>query len=155
MEEREMPNLEQIQQEIDTEDRKTKEVEIKQEGKKKSKRIFRLIIIGLLCVAIILAGVVFIQDSKMKRYEGMGSISGNVVNLELTPIPAEISVLNTKLSTLADDTGKFSLINIPAGSASVIIAYEGQGVEIPVMVIPDQNVNLGQITIEGTQIPGE
>jgi hypothetical protein len=150
-----LPDLEKIENEIIAEERKTtEEVENKQVARGR-KKIFRIVILSLLFIALAMTGITLLQSARGTQYNGLGSISGSVVNAESTPIPAEISVLNSSLITTADEAGNFQLNNVPAGPADVIVAWQGQGVEVPVVVLANGNVTIGEVTIESTKLPGE
>jgi hypothetical protein len=150
-----LPDLEKIGNEIIAEERKTtEEVENKQVARGR-KKIFRIVILSLLFIALAMTGITLLQSARGTQYNGLGSISGSVVNAESTPIPAEISVLNSSLITTADEAGNFQLNNVPAGPADVIVAWQGQGVEVPVVVLANGNVTIGEVTIESTKLPGE
>jgi hypothetical protein len=146
-----LPNIEEIKGEIAVEE---EQIERKERSLKKKKTV-RWVLLSLFLVAVILTGINFLANYEAPIQSGTGGVSGQVVNISLTPVPAEVFIVGSNLSAQADDQGQFSMINIPAGEITVIVAYQGQGVEIPVVVTSNETSKLGQIKVESTQIPIE
>ena len=146
-----LPNIEEIKGEIAVEE---EQIERKERSLKKKKTV-RWVLLSLFLVAVILTGINFLANYEAPIQSGTGGVSGHVVNISLTPVPAEVFIVGSNLSAQADDKGQFSMINIPAGEITVIVAYQGQGVEIPVVVTSNETSKLGQIKVESTQIPIE
>jgi hypothetical protein len=140
-----LPSVEDIQNELNNE-----QTSDQAENKKRS---LRPILIVLAIIAVLLGSFAILTGKSILKSGATGIISGNVTNESGTPIPAEIYVVSTKLSTVADTQGNFVLGNIPVGENEVLVAFQGQGVEVPVVIQKDQNSSLGSIQIRSTQIP--
>lgn len=139
-----LPDLEAVEKQVTQEQL--------QEKPKKPGRL-RAVLIGLGVFVVVLLGINLAQPAGTTLIGGAGSISGNVVNLQLTPVPAEVYILNADISATTDAGGNFFLENVPAGETRLIVAYDGMGREIPVQVIAGQTVNVGQVRVEETALP--
>lgn len=138
-----LPSVTEIQKEIKREE--------KQDQNLAKKKNLRPILLILAIVALILGTISVLNGNPVGK--STGSISGKVVNESGAPVSAEIYVVSTNLSTTADVEGNFSLTKIPAGNNDVLIAFQGQGVELQVVIQKDQNLPLGSIQVRSTQIP--
>jgi|YNPNPStandDraft_1061719.scaffolds.fasta_scaffold19264_3 hypothetical protein len=141
-----LPDLEEIESRIAQEESKEKP--------KKPKGI-RIALVGLSILAAALAVINLTATTVLPSIAGTGSISGNVVNLQQTPVPAEVYLLKMDISATTDAGGYFLLNNVPAGEVRLIVAYDGMSREIPVQVIAGQNVTVGQVRVEETEMPLE
>ncbi|MCX6053960.1 MAG: carboxypeptidase-like regulatory domain-containing protein [Chloroflexi bacterium] len=119
------------------------------------KKWVRPTIVLLLGILILLGGYNFFSSRTFSTLAGYGSVSGNVVNLNKTPVPAEISVLTQNIMASADAQGQFQLSKIPAGKSTLIIAYQGMGKEIPLTIKAGEDISIGQIIVAETQLPPE
>lgn len=144
-----LPGLQEIQDEIVVEE---KQIEQKTQSQKRKKTV-RYFLLGFFLLALILVGVNMISTYEKPIITGTGGVTGHVVNQSLTPVVADIYVVDSDLTAQSAGDGSFSLINLPAGQINLIVAYQGQGVEIPVMIESGQVSALGQIKVESTQIP--
>jgi hypothetical protein len=144
-----LPGLQEIQDEIVVEE---KQVEQKTQSQKRKKTV-RYFLLGFFLLALILVGVNMITTYEKPIKTGTGGVTGQVVNQSLTPVVADIYVLDSDLSEQSASDGSFTLINLPAGQINLIVAYQGQGVEIPIMIESGEISILGQIKVESTQIP--
>jgi len=144
-----LPGLQEIQDGIVIEE---KQVDQKAQSQKRKKTV-RIIVMGLFLVALTLFAVNMIAKYEQPIKTGTGGVTGQVVNQSLTPVVADIYVVDSDLTAQSAGDGSFSLINLPAGQINLIVAYQGQGVEIPVMIESGQTSVLGQIKVESTQIP--
>jgi len=140
-----LPSVTEIQNEI-------KKVE-KQDQNLAKKKSLRPILLILTIVALVLGTMSILNGNSVGK--STGSINGNVINESGTPISAEVSVVSTNLSTVADVQGNFSLGKIPTGNNEVLIAFQGQGVDLPVVIQKDQDLSLGSIQIRSTQFPAQ
>lgn len=62
-------------------------------------------------------------------------------------------IFGTELATTTDQKGVFSMNGVPAGSQMVVVAYNISAVEIPISVIPGQDINVGQVQFKVTAAP--
>lgn len=140
-------SLDQIEKEIS-----------KEESKGPSNRKKSLLPIILL-LGIIMAGLLvmdWITSGSVQSNAGEGSVSGSIVNEQMTPVAAEIFVLKMDdISTKASADGTFTLNGIPAGKQVLIIAWQGMGKEIPITIIAGQTISIGQVKVEETKMPVE
>jgi len=60
--------------------------------------------------------------------------------------------LKSEISTNTDNNGSFLLGDIPSSSRKIIVAYDGTGYEIQVLIDAGMTVELGQIQVETTQV---
>jgi hypothetical protein len=128
---------------------------IKETPKEKlpKKKWVRITIFTLLVVALILGGFNLKNSRAFESLLGTGTINGLVVNSKLTPVPADIYVLGQELSAKTNDLGQFALSKVPAGNATLIIAYQGMGKEFPIKLSAGETISIGQVVVEETQIP--
>lgn len=141
-----LPDLEEVESQIAQE--KTRE-------KPKTPGRLRVVLIGLGFLVVALAVINLAVTTVLPSVGGAGSISGNVVNQQQTPVPAEVYILGMDISATTDANGNFLLNNVPAGEVHLIVAYDGMGREIPVQVTAGQNVTVGQVRVEETEMPLE
>lgn len=80
-----------------------------------------------------------------------GAVNGITVDNHSNPVQAQISVLKTNLSVSSDANGNFLLKNVPAGAVNMIVAFDGQGMEIPVQIEAGKTIELGKIQVVSTQ----
>ncbi len=132
------------------------EKEVSKENIQKSPKKRNHYLVIIVCLLIVAIGL-FVIDWVTSRDTGAkyltGSITGIVVNNLHTPVAAEVFVLNTEHSTLADAEGFFLLSDLPVGNNKVIIAWQGMGKEILVTITPNETLNLGLIKVEETRLP--
>lgn len=112
----------------------------------KDKR-FRVILVGLAFLIIILLGINFTKSNDYAVLAGKGTVSGYAVNESGVAIQVEVLIFGTEIIALSDDTGYFSVENIPAGERSIIIAYGNIATEEIVVVAAGGNTDLGTVTV--------
>ena len=138
-----LPSVTEIQKEI-------KKGEKQDQDLAKKKSLWPILLI-LTIVALVLGTITVLSGNSVGK--SFGSISGNVINESGAPVSAEVYVVSTNLNTTADVEGNFSLTKIPTGNNEVLIAFQGQGVELQVVIQKDQNLSLGSIQVRSTQVP--
>jgi hypothetical protein len=108
-----------------------------------------LIILGLLVLGLAIVRIV--QSEMTASLLGSGAVIGSAVDGSSSPVKVEISVLKTDLAVFSDDQGLFQLTGIPAGEVRLIVAYQGQGYEVPAVVRAGGTTDLGIIKVLSTQ----
>lgn len=134
------------------------EKEISNESPKEPSRRKNSLLPVILVLGMIMAGLVavdWITSDNGQKSLGYGSVSGSIVNAQMTPVAAEIFCLKSDVSTVASKDGTFILNGIPAGEQILIIAWQGMGREIPVTIIAGQTFSIGQVKVEETKLPPE
>jgi len=112
----------------------------------------RLVIIFLTMLAVLLVGLWATKDLGVAIPSETGSISGLAVDERLKPVQANVSVLKTGLATQAGVDGVFKIDRVPAGAQHVIVAYQGVGHELKVVVEAGKTVQIGTIKLVTTQM---
>jgi hypothetical protein len=144
-----LPTIEDIQQEITEE----KQTQAKSRGQKKNK--LKPVLIILAVIAAGLFAISLFGNQLFPAPSGNGIVSGTVVNASGSPISAQIYVVNTSIYTTADSRGQFTLHGVPVGHQTVLIAYQGQGVELPVDIQNGGEASVGSVTVVSTQVPSK
>lgn len=139
-----LPELEEIESQVSQE---------KPREKPKTPSRLRIVLFGLGVLVVVLAVINLTVTAVLPSVGGAGSIRGNVVNLQQTPVPAEVYILGMDIAATTDANGDFLLNNVPVGEVRLIIAYDGMGREIPVQVSAGQTVTVGQVRVEETEMP--
>ncbi len=62
-------------------------------------------------------------------------------------------IMGTNIRGAANESGKFSLDDVPSGDQSVAVAFEGYGFEVPAFVQAGQNSDLGEVKYTSTLEP--
>ena len=115
----------------------------------------RLYVLGLLMLLILLALFVFngSQINLLTATTAVGAVNGQVIDEKNQPAQAEVLVLGFSQPIKTDEQGRFSLSGVPAGQHTLVAGYQGSAREIPVTIIADQVVELGQIQLVSTAVP--
>lgn len=119
-----------------------------------NKKLWSIIMILVIGLAV-LSGIDWISSDAGQTILGFGIVNGSVINIQGSPVPAEIYLLTKDISTMADKDGSFSLENVPVGDQRLIIAWQGVGKEFPIKVEAGKTISLGQVIVEETQLPPE
>jgi|GEM_PF-1645552 len=144
-----LPTIEDIQQEITEE----QQAQAESQALKQKKDKLKPVLILLAVIAAVLLAFSLFGNQVFPSPAGNGIVTGTVVNAAGSPISAQVYVVNTSLFTSADSQGRFSLSGVPDGHQTVLVAYQGQGVELPVDIQNGAEVFVGSITIASTQVP--
>ncbi len=114
------------------------------DSSKRRRRVWFAVVI--LAVAALILGVVNLARSgAFARMTGVGGIKGVVVDEKGQPLQAEVFVLKSNLSTVADASGYFEIQGVSAGHQTLVIGYLAQGIEVPVRIAGGETRDLGQI----------
>jgi len=144
-----LPSASEIAEEVKKEDTQLED----QTQKKSARKKLKPVLIVLAVIAVILLAVAFTKDHIFPTINGTAVITGNVTDETGAPIPADVYLVSTKLSTTADSAGNFTLSNVPSGKNELLISYKGQGVDLYVDVSTGQSYSVGSVQIRSTQIP--
>lgn len=117
------------------------------------RRQVRVVIVGLLLLALVLGAIQVFNSPVGVVLRGTGQVQGRVVDDRDRPIPAEIFVLGTQHSTRCDANGEFMLSGVPAGTLAVVATYNGQGIEQVVQLEVGAALNLGELRVAATALP--
>jgi len=117
------------------------------------KKTIRVIIMVLSALVVVFISLDLFLLQKSHSLAGTASIYGNVVNKQLTPVPATIFLLKDDIETSANSQGDFLLEGIPAGESKVIVVWQGMGQEIPISLMPGESQFIGRVMVEETQLP--
>lgn len=144
-----LPNIYEIKQEIESDNLNQKQPQATP-GKHNKKHLVAL------SLSIILVSLIYISlKVNTSSPAGTGSISGIVTNEKNTPIPADVMLAGSSLTTSADANGNFKLTGLPAGEAEIFITYQGQGVDKMLKLDEGQEISLGTIQVQSTLVAGE
>ena len=111
--------------------------------------------IALVILALGLAVFQLLPRAAAAPAAGTGGLSGQVVNQSLTPIPAEVYILQTENVTTADPAGAFTLNGVPEGPQELMVSYGGVGYSTRVTIERGKTFNVGQIRVQETMLPPE
>jgi len=134
------------------------EAEVKKETLQKPHKKHNRLLPIILSLSIIALGLLVFDLLTLQKVGGsnaFGSVSGTIVNSQNTPVAAEVFVLKSEINTVADLDGNFILRDVPDGAQRIIVAWQGVGKEIPVIVKSSETSYLGLIEVEETKIPPE
>jgi hypothetical protein len=117
------------------------------------KKTVRVVIMVLAALVVIFISIDLFITQKSHSLAGTASIYGNVVNKQLTPVPARIFILKDDVETSANSQGDFLLAGLPAGEFKGIGVGQGMGQEIPVSLMAGERQFIGRVMVEETQLP--
>jgi hypothetical protein len=117
------------------------------------RNVFRMIIAVLVVILLVLLGVNFLDSPAARVLSGRGSVQGQVVDEHGQPASARVIIFGADLSTTTGQDGTFTLSGVPAGSQTLVVAYHISAVEIPITVVPGQDINVGQVQFKVTAAP--
>jgi hypothetical protein len=120
---------------------------------KNKRRRSLILIVVLILIAFALGVVNFLQSDTADIMAGKGSLRGRVVDENGDPVAAQIYILGTDLRGQADDSGQFTVEDIPSGERSLAVAFQGSGFEIPVFVQTGTTADLGEVKFTSTLEP--
>ncbi len=117
------------------------------------RNISRIIIAILALTLLILLGVNFFTSPAARILSGKANVQGHVVDEHGLPVSARVIIFGTELSATTNPDGVFILNGVPAGSQMLVIAYNISAIEIPITVIPGQDMDIGQVQFKVTAAP--
>jgi hypothetical protein len=101
----------------------------------------------------ILLGISFFTSPAVSILSGKANVQGHVVDEHGLPVSARVIIFGTELATTTDRNGVFILNSVPAGSQMLVVAYNISAIEIPINVIPGQDMDVGQVQFKVTAAP--
>jgi hypothetical protein len=110
-------------------------------------------ILGLVLIALVIANLG--RGNNLATLTGTGSVSGQVVDENNRPVQAEVILIGQKNAIPTGPDGRFELKNVPSGLQSLVVGYQGTAREVPFNAVVGQIVDIGQIQVVATQVPGE
>jgi hypothetical protein len=119
----------------------------------RAKRKIRATILGLVVLVLVLGGINILNSPLGQSIKGMGRVEGRVIDEKSQPAKADVLILGTTILVQTDPNGRFSLSEVPAGMQSLVITYQGQGVEERIEINAGQTTILSDIKIEATAQP--
>jgi hypothetical protein len=118
------------------------------------RNVTRIIIALLTLTLLILLGANFLNSPATSHLlSGKANVSGRVVDEHGLPVSARVIIFGTELATTTDQNGVFSMNGVPPGSQMLVVDYNISAVEIPLTVIPGQDMNVGQVQFKVTAAP--
>jgi hypothetical protein len=115
--------------------------------------VTRIIIAALALTLVILLGINFFSGPAGSILSGKANVQGHVVDQHGLPVSARVIVFGTEIETTTDQAGVFLLNGVPAGNQIVVVAYNISAVEIPITVMPGQDLDVGQVQFKVTATP--
>ena len=106
----------------------------------------------MILIALIIANLT--QSNNLALLTGTGSVSGQVVDENNQPVQAEVILFGQKNAIPTGPDGRFELKNVPRGKQSLVVGYQGMAREVPFNAVVGQAVDIGQIQVVTTQVPG-
>jgi hypothetical protein len=113
----------------------------------------RILLIALVILLVLLVVIWAGDILVMAMPSATGSVAGMAVDERLKPVQASISVLKTGVTAQAGADGIFTLNNVPAGEQRLIVAYQGVGHEVAVVIEAGKTAEVGTIRLVTTQMP--
>jgi hypothetical protein len=101
-------------------------------------------------------GVTFRQTSTNpaeRILSGKANVQGRVVDEHGLPVSARVIIFGSELSATTNPDGMFILNGVPAGSQMLVVAYNISAIEIPITVMPGQDMDIGQVQVKVTAAP--
>jgi hypothetical protein len=117
------------------------------------RKIFRIIIALLAMGLIILLGLNYLTSPLVGIASGKGDVRGHVIDEQGLPAQANVIIFGTDLSTKTDQNGNFILKGVQEGSQILVVSHNISAVEIPITILPGQEINVGQIQFKVTAQP--
>jgi len=144
------PSLSEVENEVE------KQRAAQEKAQARSRRPWtRYPTIALLILALGLTVLQLLPRGAAAPANGTGGVAGQVVNQSLTPIPAEVYILQTENVTTADSSGAFTLSSVPEGPQELMVSYGGLRYYTRVTIERRQTFNVGQIRVQETMLPPE
>jgi TonB-dependent receptor len=121
-------------------------------------RFFRWMTAGIAALLLSLASSAYAQQA--------GTVSGQVVDSSSGKYleGAEVNINGTEIHTNTERDGRFTLRNVPSGAQKITVNYPGldtfestvevvagQAVDVPVKLISQQVITLGEFKVQGTK----
>jgi len=113
----------------------------------------RLLIGILVVVIIILSAINYAQSHHFALATGRGTITGQIIDSAGDGIPGEIVVFGTSVKSIADENGYFALSNVPQGSRTLFVGYQGQAIEYTINLAAGDTLDVGVIRLVTTLMP--
>ena len=112
------------------------------------KKIFRIVLLVLLVVALGLLSTHFFGSDLAALMAGKGTLSGRVTDEHGQALTAQVYIfgVDQPVKTAAD--GSFMYKNAPAGSHNLIIAYHGTAQKYTIQVQPGTTTDLGSLAFK-------
>jgi hypothetical protein len=117
------------------------------------RNITRIIIAVLALILLILLGINFFTSPAVSILTGKANVQGHVVDEHGLPVSARVIIFGTELSATTNQNGVFTINGVPAGSQMLVVAYNISAIEIPITIIPGQDLDVGQVQFKVTAAP--
>ena len=111
------------------------------------KRLVTISLWVLVILIVVLLGVNFMQGNSIARFIGTGTVSGYAFDENEQPIEVEILIFGTNVKGRSNETGYFSVANVPSGQRSIIVAYGEIASEIVTVVNAGENNDVGIVEV--------
>lgn len=118
------------------------------------KKPVRLALLIFLFLVLILTAANFFKSQTASLLMGEGSVKGRAVDENGSPFIGDVFVIGVDMIIRTASDGYFFLEGVPAGDQYLVVADKFSGYAYPIIIVPGQTTNVGEVIFLVTATPG-